>query len=56
MLDIVLFLSISEVNLFIILKHFIFLLILFGGRSYKSSDPDLGLPPLCALLFQNLNI
>lgn len=61
MLGTVSFLNISEVNVFIILKHFIFLLILSSERSYKVCDSDLGLPTLFALFcfvlfFQNLNI
>lgn len=55
MLGNALFLSISEVNLFI-LKHFIFLLILFSGRSYKGCDSELGCPTRFALLFQKVNI
>lgn len=57
MLGTVVFLHILEVNLFIILKHFIFLLILSSGRSYKVRDSDLGLLPyLLFFLFQSLSI
>ena len=51
MLDHVLFLNISEVNLFIILKYFIFLLIFSSGSSHRVDDSDLGLPTLVASFF-----
>lgn len=61
MLDHVFFLNISEGNLFVILKHFIFLLIFSSGRSCRVGDSVLGLPILSAFLSffffpQNLNV